>query len=208
LHRPSSKLAGPRCKGGIQFSERQFFDKIVVPQLEPILKKLDRAQCNLLRAADAIPADVWKTSTRQGTWSAAELLSHVMTVERTVIGAAGRILKKQPKHIPVLKRFRLPFALAEIRFVRMKTPIPVDAHLLREKDVMLAQLREVREGTLALIEETRNRDLSAYRWRHPFLGSLSAYEWFSFLGSHQIRHEKQLREIATALRKPVSELQK
>jgi uncharacterized damage-inducible protein DinB len=70
-----------------------------MPQLEPILKKLDRAQGKLLRAADAIPADVWKTCTRQGTWSAAELISHVMAVERTVIGAASRILKKQRKHI-------------------------------------------------------------------------------------------------------------
>jgi hypothetical protein len=127
-----------------------------------------------------------------------------MMVERTVLGAAERILKKQPKHIPVLKRFRLPFAVAEIRLFRMKTPIPLDLQLLREKDAMLTELREVRGRTLALIEETRNRDLSVYRWRHPFLGSLNAYQWFSFLGSHQIRHEKQMREIAAALPKPIS----
>jgi DinB superfamily len=108
----------------------------------------------------------------------------------------------------MLKRFHLPFALAEIRFVRMKTPIPMDSQLLREKDAMLAELGQVRGRTLALIEETRNRDLSVYRWRHPFLGSLNAYEWFSFLGSHQIRHEKQMREIAANLPKVISGLQK
>jgi hypothetical protein len=175
-----------------------------VPQLQPILEKLDRAQHKLLRAADAVPADLWKTCPREGTWSAAELIAHVMMVERTVVGAAERILKKQPKHIPVWKRFRLPFAVAEIRLFRMKTPIPLDSQLLREKDAMLAGLREVRERTLDLIAETINRDLSVYRWRHPFLGSLNAYQWFSFLGSHQIRHEKQMREIAAALPKPIS----
>jgi hypothetical protein len=179
-----------------------------VPPLEPILEKLDRAQHSLLRAADAIPPNLWKTCPRQGAWSAAELIAHIITAERAVVGAAGRILKKQPKHIPVWKRFRLPFALAEIRLVRIKTPIPMDSRLLREKDAMLVELREVRSRTLALIEETRNRDLSAYRWRHPFLGSLDAYEWFSFLGSHQIRHEKQMREIAASLLKPISTLQK
>jgi hypothetical protein len=184
------------------------FTKSIVPRLEPILEKLDRAQHNLLRAADAIPADLWRTCPRQGAWSAAELIAHIMTVERAVVGAAGRILKKQPKHIPVLKRFRLPFAFAEIRFVRLKTPIPMDSQLLREKDAMLAELREVRGRTLALIEETRNRDLSAYRWRHPFLGSLNTYEWFSLLGSHQIRHEKQMREIAASLPKPISSVRK
>jgi hypothetical protein len=175
-----------------------------VPQLQPILEKLDRAQHNLLRAADAVPADLWKTCPQEGAWSAAELIAHVMMVERTVVGAAERILKKQPKHIPVWKRFRLPFALAENRLIRMKSPIPMDLRLLREKESMLAELREVRERTLGLMEETRNRDLSVYRWRHPFLGSLNAYQWFSFLGSHQIRHEKQMREIAATLPKPIS----
>jgi DinB superfamily len=178
-----------------------------MPPLQPILEKLNRAQHSLLRAADTISANLWKTCPRQGTWSAAELIAHVMMVERTVVGAASRILKKQPKHIPVLKRFRLPFAFAEMRLIRLKTPIPVDPRLLREKDAMLAEMKEVRERTLAFIEETRDRDLSAYRWRHPFLGSLNAYEWFSLLGSHQIRHEKQLREIAASLPKPISSAQ-
>ena len=87
----------------------------------------------------------------------------------------------------------------------MKTPIPMDPQLLRERDAMLAELRDVRGRTLALILETRNRDLTAYRWRHPFLGSLSAYEWvFVLIGSHQIRHEKQMREIVANLLNAVS----
>ena len=45
-----------------------------------------------------------------------------MTVERTVVGTADRILPKQPKHIPVVKRFRLPFVVVEMRLLRMKTP--------------------------------------------------------------------------------------
>ncbi|HXN53923.1 MAG TPA: DinB family protein [Candidatus Acidoferrum sp.] len=179
-----------------------------MPVLERILEKLDRAQHSLLRAADAIPASLWKTCPREGAWSAAELIAHIMTVERAVIGAADRILQRQPKQIPLVKRFRLPFALVELRLVRMKTPIPVNPQLLGEKEAMLAELKEVRARTLALMEETRNRDLSVYKWRHPFLGSLNTYEWFSFLGSHQIRHEKQMREIAVSLPKPISDLQK
>jgi hypothetical protein len=175
-----------------------------MPPLQPILEKLDRAQHNLLRAADAVPADLWKTCPQEGAWSAAELIAHIIAVERLVVGTAERILKKQPKHIPVWKRFRLPFALVEKRLIRMKSAIPMDLRVLREKEAMLAELREVRGRTLGLMEETRNRDLSVYRWRHPFLGSLNAYQWFSFLGSHQIRHEKQMRAIAAALPKPIS----
>jgi hypothetical protein len=172
-----------------------------MPVLAAILDKLARARASLLRAADAIPAELWNRRPQEGCWSAAELIAHLITIERVVIGAANRIFRKQPKQTPILKRFRLPFALVEKRVVRLKTPIPIDPQLLCAKEAMLAELVAVRRHTLALIEETGDRDLSAYRWRHPFLGSLNAYEWFSLLGSHEIRHEKQMRGIAANLSK-------
>lgn len=164
-----------------------------------ILDKLARAQASLLRAADAIPAELWNRRPTESGWSAAEVMAHVMTVEGVVVAAANRIFRKEPKPIPMLKRFRLPFAFVERRLLRLKTPIPIDPRLLCAKEAALAELCEVRWHTLALIERTRDRDLSAYRWRHPFLGSLNGYEWFWLLGSHQIRHEKQMREIAKNL---------
>jgi hypothetical protein len=73
---------------------------------------------------------------------------------------------------------------------------------VREKETMLAELREVRERTLAFVDETKSRDLSKYRYRHAFLGSLNIYQWLQMIACHEIRHEKQMREIAEAYRKP------
>lgn len=73
---------------------------------------------------------------------------------------------------------------------------------------MLAQLREVRAGTLVFIEETTGKDLRKYHMPHPFLGTLNVYEWLQTIASHQIRHTKQLKEIAAALRKTVTTLHK
>jgi hypothetical protein len=146
----------------------QKYDFMVV--LEPIFEKLARAQRGLLRAADAVPAELWKTTPKPEAWSAAELVAHLMIVERAVIRAADKIVQKVPKPIPLFKRFHLPMAAAELRLVRLKSPLPLDPALLREKEGMLAELREVRERTLAFMDETRGRDLSAYRWRHPFMG--------------------------------------
>jgi DinB superfamily len=179
-----------------------------VVKIEPIVRKMDRAQKSLLGAAHVIPAGHWKTCPREGSWSAAEVIAHVIMVERAVLGAMMRILQKEPKHVPLLKRFRLPMILGEVRFVRLKTPIPVDGQMVREKEEMLAELGETRGRTLKLMEETSGRDLSVYRWRHPFLGYLNAYGWFELLASHQIRHEKQLREIAARLRKAIANSQK
>ncbi len=176
--------------------------------LEPILGKLARAQRELLRAADAVPAEHWKTGPGDGRWSAGELVGHLITVERTIISGADKALQKPPKPVPFLKRFHIPMALVESRLIRRKTPIPLDAQIVRGKEEMLGELREVRERTLAFIEETKERDLSKYRRPHPFLGSLNTYEWFEMIASHEIRHTKQMREIAAALPKVVANLEK
>lgn len=179
-----------------------------MPVLDPILEKLARAHHGLLRAADAVPAALWKTTPKPGAWSAAELVAHLMIVERSVIRAADKILQKVPKPIPLFKRFHFPLAAVELRVVRRKTPLPVDPALIREKEGMLAELRGVRERTLAFLGETAGRDLSVYRWRHPFLGFLGAYQWFSFIAAHELRHEKQMREIAAGLPKVIAHSQK
>ena len=179
-----------------------------MPRLASILEKLARAQEKLLRASKTVPTCQWKIPPQEGCWSAAEVIAHVIGVERTVVAAASRILRKEPKRIPVHERFRLPFVFVEKRLLRLKTPIPVDQRLLQDQKAMLAQLVEARGVTLHLIEQTKDRDLSLYRWRHPFLGSLNAYEWFLLLASHQIRHAKQMREISERLPKVISDLQK
>jgi uncharacterized damage-inducible protein DinB len=179
-----------------------------VPRLDLILEKLARAQQRLLLSADSVPAEHWKTRPKRGGWCVAELIAHLIMVERSVVGKADRVLQKTPKQFSILRRFHLPMALVEVRIVRRKTPVPVDSELVQEKETMLAALREVRERTLAFLDETKGRNLSAYRWSHPFLGSLDTYEWFQFVAAHEVRHEKQLRKISAVLPKAIATLQK
>src|SRR5712691_13244319 len=143
-----------------------------------------------------------------GRWSAAELVGHLIMVERAIIGRADELLEKRPKSLPFFRRFHVPMALVESRLIRRKTPIPLDPQLVREKEEMLAELRQVRERTLTFIEETKERDLSKYHMPHAFLGTLNTYQWMRLIASHEIRHTKQMREIGAALPKVVARLQK
>jgi len=130
-----------------------------------------------------------------------------MMIEGTIIAAADRICKKSPRSIPLMKRFHLPLWLVETRFVRRKTPIPLDPRMIGEKEHMLLELRAMRKRTLAFLEETMNRDLKDYRWPHPFLGMLNMYEWFEMIAAHQLRHAKQVKEISKHLPKVVGNSQ-
>src|SRR5580698_1536481 len=177
-------------------------------ELDSVISCMARAQTGLLSAADAVPADEWKTRPSEGRWSAAELVAHLMMVERAVIGKADRVAQKSPKRVSLLKRIHIPMAFVESRWIRRKAPAPVEPDLLRDKEEMLAELRTVRERSLAFLEETRDRNMGEYCWAHPALGTLNTYEWMQFIASHEVRHTKQMREIVASLRKAIESLQK
>jgi uncharacterized damage-inducible protein DinB len=179
-----------------------------VPSLTTIVENLARAQSELLRAADSVPAEQWKTRPAEGRWSAGELVAHLSAIERAILSRADKLLKKPPKPVPFYKRFHIPMMIVEARVIRRKAPNALEPQMVCEKEEMLAELRGVRERTLAFIDETRGRDLSKYNMPHPFLGNLNAYDWMQFVASHEIRHMKQMREIAKALPKTVTSLQK
>jgi DinB family protein len=135
-------------------------------------------------------------------------VAHLIMVERFILGTADKMIQGPPLAMPLYKRLHLPLAIVEARLIRRKSPIPLNRELLGGKESMLGELREVRGRTLAFLDETKRRDLSAYGWRHPFVGRLNFYQWFAFVGSHQIRHTKQMQEIAANFPKSVTTLQK
>ncbi len=178
------------------------------PELDSIIENLAKAQTGLLSAADGVPSEVWKTKPGKDRWSAAELIAHLMTVERGVIGKADRVRQHPPKRISLLKRIHVPMAMVESRWIRRKSPVPIEPEMLRDKEEMLAEIRTVRERSMVFLEETRSRNLSEYWWKHPALGMLNAYQWMQFIAAHEVRHTKQMREIAASLPKVIESLQK
>jgi hypothetical protein len=178
--------------------------------LQSAIEKLSGAQQGFLGAADAVPAADWNAPPNAYSWSAAQLVAHRCKVERGVLGYADRVVHKTPLPVSFFKRLHLPIALVESRIIKRKSPAALlpEPERLANKETMLAELRGVRERTLAFLEETHGRDCSVYRWRHPFLGSLNFCDWFTFVAAHQIRHTKQMVEISKNIPKRVANSQK
>jgi hypothetical protein len=160
-------------------------------------------QARFLRVADGVLADLWLCKGPSGGWCPGEIVAHLCQIERTVLSAADRIVRHQPRPVSFLKRIHVPLIFAERRLVRLKSPIPLDPALLAEKEAMLADLRNVRERTSAFVEETSSRDLSRYYWPHPFLGMLNTYSWLELIAAHQTRHTAQMRQFVRGLPKDV-----
>ena len=175
--------------------------------LASIVTTLAEAQTEFLQTADCIPSHQWTLEPSSDSWSAAEVVAHLIMVERRIVGDADRITRNAPRPVPFLKRAHFPMWLVKARIVRRKSPIPLDPQLISGKEEMLGELRAVRERALAFLEETRNRDMSSHRWPHPFLGTLNTYEWFVMIAAHQTRHTKQMKEIRKRLPKVVGNSQ-
>src|SRR5260221_12182994 len=179
-----------------------------MPNLKSTIEKLGRAQQGLLTSADSVDAAEWNIPPDLTCWSAAQLVAHLCQVERGVLAYADRVIRKTALPVTFFKRFHLPIVLVESRIIKRKSPISLESEPLASKETMLAALRGVRERTLAFLDETHGRDLNGYCWRHPFLGSLNFYAWFTFVAAHQIRHTKQMVEISRNLPKRVDNSQK
>ena len=175
-------------------------------KIEPIVEKLGSSRRRLLSAADAVSAEHWQTPPCEGRWCAAQLVAHLGLVERFILSKADRAIQGQAKARRFYRQWHVLFVIVEKGWFRRKSPAPVTPSEVAGKEEMLADLREARERTLAFLDETRTRDLSGYCWPHPFLGTLGIYDWLRFIASHEIRHTKQMREIAANLPKSVANL--
>jgi hypothetical protein len=168
--------------------------------LNAILARLSQTRAALLAVVDPIPPDCWRKPPRQGRgWSAAEVIAHLTMVETAILDGAERGLQKEPKRYPLWKRLHIPPLVAEWRLIKRQTPIPLDPALLDAKQPMLDRFAAARRRTLAFLEANRGRDLSRWRHTHPFFGSLNLYTWFKTIYHHEIRHTKQLRQIARSV---------
>jgi hypothetical protein len=170
-----------------------------LPDIETIIGQLNRARAGLEAAAEALPAARWQEAPRSGAWSAAEVIAHLTMVEERITGGASKLVQGGAPQVSLWRRLHLPPQLAEWRGFRAKTPIPLDRDLLGEKGAMLERLAAARQRTMELLQRNRERNLRAYRWRHPFFGSLNYYQWFRMIAHHEVRHTRQLREIAKVL---------
>src|SRR5260370_40681735 len=115
--------------------------------LATIIENLARAQRDLLRAADAVPADEWNTSPAEGRWSAGELIGHLSVVERAILNRTDKLLQKPRMPVPFFKRFHVTMMIVEARVIRPRASAELEPRTVLEKEQMLAELRGVRERT-------------------------------------------------------------
>src|SRR3974377_1503479 len=132
-----------------------------------------------------------------GGWSAAEVLDHIGTAERTLVKALTKFQKGEPTRVGAPGGFyRLPVApfFWRIRFKSPKLVRPRPRSELKPGEV-LEGLRTSRAGLLAIADRMGEEPFARVVFPHYIFGRFSGLTWFRFIGRHEARHLAQIRRV-------------
>lgn len=139
-------------------------------------------------------------------WTIREIIEHLTTVENGMATICSRLLQKaveensgndgkaniSPEFLEKLKsrgdrrihKFQAP------ERVLPKANLSI-AECLAKMDESAEVLQQIRAGLESV-------DTQKHKFPHPAFGDLSATEWLSLIGGHELRHLDQIEEILSA----------
>ena len=176
--------------------------------LSEAFANLDAARKDLRAAVDAVPEQRRGERPARDRWSVNEILEHLSLVEgRFAAIIALRIGEAREAGLGPEQRFRepLPTGLRQMlndRANRRNAPDAVQPRGGVGDRAGWAELERIRGVLRATVEAADGLALSTVTHQHPVFGTLSVYQLMDFIAGHEMRHARQIRGIADALRVP------
>jgi hypothetical protein len=164
------------------------------------LKRLDTVHQKLIETISTLAPDVYATRPAENEWSVAEIVHHLWLVEGRVTKELQTGIAGKPRRVSFLRRF-MPTSIVSQRFIRVKAPKAVNPLNAPSREVALENFVRSR-AELKLFCATHGEErLRNVIFKHPFLGEMDGVAALSFMGYHEKRHYKQIREVSRKLKK-------
>lgn len=162
------------------------------------LRRLDLIHSKLLNTITPIEDPRFSQSPAHNEWSIAEILHHLCLVEERVIKELETQLSNPPQKIGFLRKF-IPTSIVASRLVRVKAPKGMNPFNPPAKPEVIANYDAARSRLKELCSIHGRNRLKQVIFQHPFLGQIDGTATISFLGYHELRHYKQIREVIKKL---------
>jgi hypothetical protein len=167
--------------------------------MKKALNRLDAIHQRLISTISPLDPDIYAQRPAEGEWSVAEIVQHLCLVEARVTKELEAAIAREPQRIAFLRRF-IPTSIVGMRLIRVKAPKamnPLDAPARDQAIENFDRIRSNLKTLCAAHSEERFRNLV---FKHPFLGEIDGVATISFIGYHEQRHYKQIREGLGKLR--------
>jgi DinB superfamily len=168
--------------------------------MEKVLRRLDSIHQQLVGTVSSLDPTLYAQRPAEGEWSVAEIVHHLCLVETRVVKELEGAIAREPKRVSFLRRF-LPTSIVSSRLKKVKAPAamnPVDAP---PRDRAIENYDRTRANLKALCAAHSTDRFRNLVFKHPFLGEIDGVATVSFLGYHEKRHFKQIREVLEKLSK-------
>ena len=158
-----------------------------------LLIRLDAQKQALIAEVDALTADQLLFRPVPGSWSALDVVEHLVKVEEAIV---SRIRKRDRRTWREALRARGALALMSVYFaLGRRFKVPTQA-ILPLGGVTLSDLSSRWNGSQEALRRTLEGftadDLARPLMRHPVLGLLTAAEALAFLRRHIAHHRRQI----------------
>lgn len=162
------------------------------------LRRLDSIHSKLLVTVTPIEDPLFSQSPADNDWSIAEIVHHLCLVEDRVIKELETQLANPPQNISFLRKF-IPTSIVASRLLRVKAPKGMNPLNPPARLQVIANYDTARDRLKELCSTHGRNRLKQVIFKHPFLGEIDGTATISFLGYHELRHYKQIREVIKKL---------
>jgi DinB family protein len=174
-------------------------------RLTELLEYLDETRSRLHAAVQNVSPAVAELRPRDDAWSAAQIVAHLASVESAVAVLVEKSVKwarangigpetSDESILRLLDVSGVATSRSKIESPELLKP-PIDARL----DVALEALTTSRRALKEALAKGDGLDLSVVKRPHRTLGELNLYEWGLFIGQHEERHTRQMKETIDAV---------
>jgi hypothetical protein len=175
------------------------------PRLAELVDYAQLQRKAVLAAVSAIPESNRGLRPDAATWSVAEVLEHLHTVESGIARLLGRSIQKAREAGAEAEQdfTSLMHSLDSLQLTNrsrsFNAPDPVLPRGKLNSAEALVALGESRQQLLHAIFTGEGLALSGIVYPHPLVGMLNLYQWILFVGQHEGRHSEQIRDIGRSL---------
>jgi len=163
------------------------------------LKRLDSVHEKLINCISALEPTIYSQQPGTGEWSVAEIVHHLCLVEARVIKELEGAIARAPQRVTFLRRL-IPIAIVSSRVIRVKAPRAMNPLDAPDRDVAIENFDRTRTHLKTLCATHGHERFRDLVFKHPFLGEIDGVATVYFIGYHEKRHYKQIREVLKKLK--------
>lgn len=158
------------------------------------LQRLDSVHQKLIVTVSPLASEIFSARPSANEWSVGEIVQHLCLVEERVVKDLERAFAKEPRNVAFLRRL-VPTFIVSSRLLRVKAPKAMNPINVPEKAAVIDNYIRARENLKALCATHGKDRFKHIVFKHPFLGEIDGLATVSFVGYHEHRHYKQIREV-------------